>query len=93
MRISTIEERPTVSIQNGKPICLRISSDSASSSWEKNGFGPGGGSCGLRQKIDDKAEPLLCDAAQLRAVGALRIGLVDVDERRDLLRHRRDRYS
>src|SRR5947199_297422 len=43
MRISTSAERPTVSIQNGRPICLPISSDKAWSSSEKNGFGPGGG--------------------------------------------------
>ena len=33
----------TVSIQNGRPICLRSSTDSAWSSSEKNGLGPGGG--------------------------------------------------
>ena len=37
-------ERPTVSIQNGLPICARIWSDSALSPSEKNGFGLGGGS-------------------------------------------------
>jgi hypothetical protein len=52
MRISTIEERPTVSIQNGKPICRRSSSENAASSCEK-------------------------------------IVFVDVDQRRDLPRHRR----
>ncbi len=41
------------------------------------------------QEIDDKAEPILRDAAQLGAIGALRIGLVDVDQRGDFLRHRR----
>ena len=44
MRISSSAERPTVSIQNGRPICFRTSSDSAWSTSEKNGFGPGGGS-------------------------------------------------
>ncbi len=43
MRSSTRFERPTVSTQNGRPICLRTSSDSAWSSSEKNGFGPIGG--------------------------------------------------
>ncbi len=89
MRISTIDERPTVSIQNGRPICLRISSDSASSSCEKNGFGSWRRQLRSRQEIDDEAEPVLRDAAQLGVVGVLRKGLVDVDERRDLLRHRR----
>ena len=37
-------EAPTVSIQNGRAICLRISSDNALSSSEKNGFGKAGGS-------------------------------------------------
>ena len=43
----------------------------------------------LREEIDHQAEPVLGDAAQLRAVGALRIGVVDIDEGGDLLRHRR----
>ena len=42
MRISTSDDLPTVSIQNGRLI-LRSSTDSAWSSSEKNGFGPGGG--------------------------------------------------
>ena len=75
MRISTSDERPTVSIQNGRPICLRISSDSAWSSSEKNGFGPGGGMSDERQEIDHQAQPLLRDLAQLRVVGVLRIAL------------------
>ena len=62
MRISTRAERPTVSIQNGRPICLRSSTDSAWSSSEKNGFGPGGGMSLTRQEIDRQAEPLLRDA-------------------------------
>ena len=44
IRISIRFERPTVSIQNGRATCRRISSESASSRSEKNGFGPGGGS-------------------------------------------------
>ena len=43
MRTSIKDERPTVSVQNGRPICRRNSTDSAWSSGEKNGFGPGGG--------------------------------------------------
>ena len=44
MRISIRLERPTVSIQNGRAIWRRISSDRASSRSEKNGRGPGAGS-------------------------------------------------
>ncbi len=43
MRTSSNDDRPTVSIQNGRRMRLRTSSDSAWSSSEKNGFGPGGG--------------------------------------------------
>ena len=43
----------------------------------------------LGQEIDHEAEPILRDAAELRAIGALRIGLIDVDQRCDLARHRR----
>ena len=50
MRISTSAERPTVSVQNGRPICLRNSTDSAWSSSEKNGFGPGGGMSEIGRK-------------------------------------------
>ena len=39
------------------------------------------------QKIDHQPEPLLRDAAQLRAVLVLRIALVDVDQRGDVLHH------
>ena len=46
-----------------------------------------------RQEIDDQAETILRDAAQLRVIGILRIGLIDVDEGRDLLRHRRRQIS
>ena len=44
MRTSIMDERPTVSIQNGSPICLRISADNELSSSEKKGLGSGGGS-------------------------------------------------
>ena len=87
MRISTSAERPTVSIQNGRPICLRNSSDSAWSSSEKNGFGPGGGRSPSGQEIDHQAEPLLGDAPDLGAVGVLRIAVIDVDQRGDVLHH------
>ena len=42
-----------------------------------------------RQEIDDEPEPLLRDAPQLRPVGVLRIALVDVDQRGDVLHHAR----
>jgi hypothetical protein len=41
MRISTMLELPTVSIQNGSRICRVISSERIWSRIEKNGFGPG----------------------------------------------------
>ena len=85
MRISTSADRPTVSIQNGLPICLLISSESAWSSSEKNGFGPGGGSSSAGSKSTVKAEPLLRDAVHVRVIGVLRIALVDVDQRGDVL--------
>ena len=42
----------------------------------------------LRQEIDDQPQPVLGDAAELRAISALRVGFVDVDQGRDLARHR-----
>ncbi len=44
MRTSTRFDRPTVSIQNGRPTCRPISWLRTRSSEEKNGFGPGEGS-------------------------------------------------
>ena len=44
MRTSTRLDLPTVSIQNGLPICWLISLESALSSSEKKGFGAAGGS-------------------------------------------------
>ena len=73
MRISTRVERPTVSIQNGRRICWLISCDSAWSSSEKNGFGPGGGISETGRKSTDEAEPVLRDAADGGTVGILRI--------------------
>ena len=39
------------------------------------------------QEIDHQAEPVLRDAADLRRVGVLRIALVDVDQRGDVVHH------
>ena len=41
----------------------------------------------LGEEIDDQVEPLLRDAPQQGAVGVLRIALVDLDQRRDVLHH------
>ena len=84
MRISTRLERPTVSIQNGRPICLRISSDSTPSRMEKNGLGPGGGSGSPGRMSMSRPEPVGGDALQHRGLGVLRIALVDVDHRGDV---------
>ena len=43
-RTSMNSDRPTVSIQNGRPISFSISDDIARSTSEKNGFGSAGGS-------------------------------------------------
>ena len=61
-----------MSIQNGRPICLRTSSDSAWSSSEKNGFGPIGGISVAGRKSTTRPSRCLGDAAQLRIVAVLR---------------------
>ena len=86
MRISTSLELPTVSIQNGRRIWRPICVDRVWSSSEKNGFGPGWRHVADGEKIDHELQPLP-DAAQLRAVLVLRIGLVDVDQAGDVLHH------
>ena len=76
-----------MSIQNGRAIWRLISSDSASSRIEKNGFGPGGGQVRARQDVDVEAQPVAGERVERLAVPVLRIGLVDVDESRDVGRH------
>ena len=58
-------ERPTVSIQNGLPICLVISRLSVRSSREKNGFGAGRRQRLGRQDGDVEAEAVVGDAGDL----------------------------
>ena len=87
MRISTSADRPTVSIQNGRPICLLSCSDSVWSSSEKNGFGPGGGMSPSGRKSTISPSRSCGDAADLRLGGVLRIAFVDVDQRGDVGHH------
>ena len=50
---------------------------------------PGRRQFGLGGEIDHQPQPILRDAAKLRAIGALRIGLIDVDQRGNIAGHRR----
>ncbi len=50
---------------------------------------PGRRQLAAGDEIDHEAEPVLRDAAELRMIGILREGLIDVDQGGDFLRHRR----
>ncbi len=78
-------ERPTVSIQNGLPICfLHLLRERLIHQREER-LRPRRRHFVDRQKVDHQAELLLRDAAELPVVGVLRIPLVDLDQGRDVL--------
>ena len=89
MRISTRLERPTVSIQNGRPICLRDLLRQRLVEQREERLRPDRRQLGRGQEIDHQAKPLLRDAAQLGVVAILRQSSVQIDQRRDVLGHRR----
>ena len=80
MRISTSAERADgIDPERPADLLAHLVGERRSSS-EKNGFGPGGGSSPKGRKSTTQTEPLLRDAADLGAVGVLRIAAIDVDQ-------------
>ena len=89
MRISTRFERPTVSIQNGRPICLRTSCGQRLVEQREERLRPDRRQRVDGQEIDREPEPLLGDATQRRVVAVRRKLLRRSIERGDVLGHRR----